>query len=87
MMLTSSHLCCQLLMQKRMKMRKKRVKLHNFAIKDAYNALNTIKSVFLKKGGLSDDVVKSITKLDCALDVITHTGGKQTTINDFFSNK
>ncbi|CAH2223149.1 jg24418 [Pararge aegeria aegeria] len=60
---------------------------HNFAIKDAYNALNTIKSVFLKKGGLSDDVVKSITKLDCALDVITHTGGKQTTINDFFSNQ
>lgn len=57
---------------------------HNFTIKDAYNALNTIKSVFLKKGGLSDDVVKSITKLDCALDVITHTGGKQTTINDFF---
>lgn len=60
---------------------------HNFTIKDAYNALNTIKSVFLKKGGLSDDVVKSITKLDCALDVITHTGGKQTTINDFFSNQ
>ncbi|CAH0731050.1 unnamed protein product, partial [Brenthis ino] len=60
---------------------------HNFTIKDAYNALNTIKSVFLKKGGLSDDVVKSITKLDCALDVITHTGSKQTTINDFFSNQ
>lgn len=63
---------------------------HNFAIKDAYNALNIIKSVFLKKGGLSDEIVKSITRLDCALDVITLTGGKQTTIYDydlFFPNQ
>lgn len=43
--------------------------------------------MFLKKGGLNDDAVKSITKLDCALDVITLTGGKQTTIDDFLSNQ
>ncbi|KAL3284653.1 hypothetical protein HHI36_018807 [Cryptolaemus montrouzieri] len=36
----------------------------NFTIKNDYNAVNIIKSVFLKKGSSSDDVVKSITKLD-----------------------
>lgn len=59
----------------------------DYSIKDAHNALNIIKSVFLKKGGLCDGVVKSITKLDCALDVLTRTGCKQTTIYDFFPNQ
>lgn len=54
-------------------------------IKDAREALNVLKCVFLKKGGLSDSVVKSITELDCALDLVSITSSKQTTIIDFFS--
>ena len=57
----------------------------DFTITDAQNALNVIKYVFLKKGGLSDSVVKSITELDCALDITNP--GKQTTIYDYFSSK
>lgn len=59
----------------------------NFTVKDAYNALSILKSVFLKKEGLSDDVVKSITKLDCALDMMTVTCGEQTNINDLNQNE
>lgn len=52
---------------------------HDFTIKDAYDALNIIKSIYIKKQALSDDKVKSITKLDCALDEIALTGSKHTT--------
>lgn len=57
---------------------------HYFTIKDA---LVVIKCVFFKNGGMSDGVVKSITKLGSTLDKIINTGGRQTTIYKFFSNQ
>lgn len=41
----------------------------------------------LKKGVLSDGIVKSITYFDSALDLMTNKDGKQTTVYDFFSNQ
>ncbi|XP_054259576.1 tigger transposable element-derived protein 6-like [Macrosteles quadrilineatus] len=54
--------------------------------KEAHQALSLLKRFFLKKSGLSDGVVKSITDLDCALDTLSITARKQTTITDFFFN-
>lgn len=56
-------------------------------IKEAREALSVLKRVFLKKGGLSDTVVKSINDIDCALDVVNISSSKQTTIVDFFSKE
>lgn len=56
-------------------------------LKEAREALNVLKCFFQKKGGLSDSVVKSITELDCSMDLVNSNSRKQTTITDFFSNK
>ncbi|KAF7277480.1 hypothetical protein GWI33_007111 [Rhynchophorus ferrugineus] len=45
-----------------------KINQHECTIKDARNALDAIKCIFLKKSGLSDGLVKSITELDCTLD-------------------
>lgn len=59
-------------------------KSEDYTIRDARKALNIIKSVFVKKGDLSDDLIKSITDLDCALDHIKVTGTRQTTLDMYF---
>ncbi|CAH2087636.1 unnamed protein product [Euphydryas editha] len=55
---------------------------HDFTIKDTCNALVVMNCVFLKKHGSGEGIIKSITKLDCALNTITNIIGKQTTIYD-----
>lgn len=52
-----------------------------FTIKDAHNTLDAIKCEFLKKSGLGNGVVKSIKELDCVMNMISYTCGKQ-----FFSS-
>lgn len=52
--------------------------------KDAREAIDMLKCFFLNKGGLSESVVKAVTDLDCAVDMVTIHGGKQSKIDDFF---
>lgn len=56
-------------------------------LNEARQALQVLKCYFLKKGGLSDSVVKSITELDCSMDLIKITARKQTNITDYFSKQ
>lgn len=59
----------------------------DFTINDAHNTLYVIKCVFLRKGGISDGLVKSTTELKFVLDMITNTCGEHITIYEFFSNQ